>query len=422
MKRILIRGGRVVDPSQGIDEEVDLLLEGGRIRAAGGGPADEIIDARGLVVVPGLIDMHVHLREPGGEEAETIETGSASAVAGGFASIACMPNTTPPVDNEAQAEYVFLQAERAGGANIYPIGAVTQGRLGNELAEIGQLSRGGAVAFSDDGSPIRDAEVMRRGQQYVKMFGKALISHCEDPSLSENGVMHEGVISMKLGLVGVPAAAEEVMVSRDIILAETTGAHLHVAHVSTAGSVEMIRRAKARGIRVTAEATPHHFTLTDEAVLGYDPNFKMNPPLRERDDVEAVKQGLADATIDAIASDHAPHASEKKEVEFPAAPFGVIGMESMLPIGVTELLEKGVLDLPRLITALTAAPARILNLDKGTLTDGADADVTLIDLKKEWVLEPGGFRSKSANCPFLGRTVRGKAVATIVGGKVFRND
>ncbi|MHC5081988.1 MAG: dihydroorotase, partial [Planctomycetota bacterium] len=341
---------------------------------------------------------------------------------GGFASVACMPNTLPPVDNEAQAEYVFLQAERAGGANIFPIGAVTKGRAGKELAEIGQLSRGGTVAFSDDGSPIQNAEVMRRGLQYVNMFGKTLISHCEDLDLAENGVMHEGIVSMRLGLAGIPAAAEEVMVSRDIILAQTTGARLHIAHVSTAGSVEMVRRAKARGGRVTAETTPHHFTLTDEAVLKFDPNFKMNPPLRSRDDVEAIKQGLADGTIDAIATDHAPHSREKKEVEFPQAPFGVIGMESMLPVAVTELLEADVMDLPSLIAALTSAPARILNLMKGSLVDGADADVTLIDLKKTWTLDADAFRSKSANCPFLGRKWKGKAVATIVGGRVFRNE
>ncbi len=422
MKRILIRGGRLVDPARSIEETSDLLIEGPVIRGAGGAPADEIIDAKGLVVAPGLIDMHVHLREPGQEDAEDIESGSRAALAGGFSTVACMPNTYPPVDNEAQAEYVFLQAERAGGANIFPIGAVTKGRKGAELAEIGQLSKGGAVAFSDDGDPIRDAEVMRRGLQYVGMFDKTLIAHCEDPSLSGNGVMHEGFVSMKLGLTGIPAASEEVMVARDIILAEATGARLHIAHVSTAGSVELIRRAKARGVRVTAEATPHHFTLTDEAVLAYDTTVKVNPPLRSAEHVEAVRQGLADGTIDAIASDHAPHASEKKEVEFPEAPFGIIGMESMLPIAVVELLSTGLMDLSGLIRALSPAPARILNLEKGTLSEGADADVTLIDLDKKWVLGEGGFQSKSANCPFLGRRVKGKPVATIVRGKVFWNE
>ncbi|MCU0722549.1 MAG: dihydroorotase [Planctomycetes bacterium] len=422
MKRILIRGGRIVDPSRGIDETGDLYLEDGRIRTSAKRPADEVIDAKGLVVAPGLIDMHVHLREPGNEDEETIESGSMAAVAGGFTSVAAMPNTHPPVDNVASAEYVLLQSERAGGAHIFPIGAVTKGRLGKELAEIGQLSRGGAVAFSDDGDPIGDAAVMRRGLQYVNMFGKAVISHCEDKSLSGSGVMNEGVVAMKLGLSGIPASAEEVMVSRDLILAKATGARLHIAHVSTAGSVELVRRAKAQGVRVTAEATPHHFTLTHDCILDFDTNCKMNPPLRSREDVEAVKQGLADGTIDAIASDHAPHSLEEKDVEFPAAPFGVIGMESMLPLAVTELLESGLVSLPRLISALTVAPAGVLNLRKGTLADGADADVTLIDLKKEWVIDASKFRSKSRNCPFQGRAVKGKAVAVLVGGHVFRND
>jgi dihydroorotase len=422
MKRILIRGGRLVDPSRNLDESGDLYIEDRRIRASGKRMADEVIDAKGLVVVPGLIDMHVHLREPGNEDEETIESGSMAAVAGGFTSVAAMPNTQPPVDNVASAEYVLLQSERAGGANIFPIGAVTKGRQGKELAEIGQLSRGGAVAFSDDGDPIGDADVMRRGLQYVNMFGKVVISHCEDRSLSGSGVMNEGVVAMKLGLSGIPASAEEVMVSRDLILAKATGARLHIAHVSTAGSVELIRRAKAQGVRVTAEATPHHFTLTHECVLDFDANFKMNPPLRSREDVDAVKQGLADGTIDAIASDHAPHSDEEKDIEFPSAPFGAIGMESLLPIAVTELLEPGVVSLPRLVAALSVMPAGVLNLRKGTLADGADADVTLIDLKKEWTINARSFRSKSHNCPFHGRKVRGKAAIVIVGGKIFRND
>jgi len=422
MNRIVIRGGRIIDPAAGRDEEGDLYIVDGRIAPRQRDAGFEVLDAKGLVVAPGLVDMHVHLRAPGAEHKETFHTGSAAAVAGGFTSVACMPNTDPPVDNDASAEFVFLMAQRAEHANIYPIGAVTKGRQGKELAEIGQLSQGGAVAFSDDGSPVSDAEVMRRGLQYVNMFGKAIISHCEDKSLAGNGVMHEGFFSMKLGLAGIPASAEEVMVARDIILAKAAGARLHIAHVSTAGSVELIRRAKSEGVRVTAEATPHHFSLTDECVLGFDPNFKMNPPLRSKNDVEAVKKGLADGTIDAIASDHAPHAREEKDVEFPLAPVGVIGMESMLPLAVCELLEKGILDLSRLIAALSLNPARILGIPKGTLADGADADVTLIDLKKEWVIDAEAFKSKSANCPFHGRRVRGKAVATIVGGKVFRND
>lgn len=421
MATMLIRGGRVICPAQNLDGPADILVEGGKIARLGslsGLAADTTIDAAGLIVSPGLIDMHVHLREPGYEEEETIASGAAAAVTGGFTSLCCMPNTDPPIDNEASAEFVFLQATRAGLCNVYPIGSITARRAGKELSEIGQLSRGRAVAFSDDGDCVKNADVMRRALQYAKMFDKPIIDHCEDKDLSGAGVMHSGYVSMVLGLPGIPAASEEVMVSRDIILAQMTGSQLHVAHVSAAGSVEMIRTAKARGVRVTAEATTHHLTLTDDSVRTFDPDFKMNPPLRTADDVAALRRGLLDGTIDAIVSDHAPHAVEKKQVEFSYAPFGVIGLESSLGVLSTELVHGGVLGWPQLIRLMTIGPAQVLRLDKGTLRPGADADITLIDPDKEWVIDVDAFRSKARNCPFRGRKVRGKAVCVIVGGEV----
>lgn len=421
MRTILIQNGRVIDPAREIDKVTDVLIEGPRIRGVGRWdiPADEVIDASGKWVVPGLIDMHVHLREPGNEGEETISSGSEAAVAGGIATVACMPNTDPAVDNEAAAEFVFLQAERANKANVFPIGAVTKGREGKELSEIGQLSRGGAVAFSDDGDPIRNSDVMRRALEYTKMFDKPIISHCEDPDLSK-GVMNEGYTSMILGLRGMPAAAEVVMVSRDITLAEMTGSILHIAHVSTAQAVELIREAKQRGrAQITAEATPHHFTLTEECLLNFDPVYKVNPPLRTKEDVEAIRQGLKDGTIDVIASDHAPHTAEEKSLEFDYAPFGVIGMESLLPVTLTELYHTGVLSPMEIIARLSTNPARILRLaSKGTLSNGADADVTIIDPDEEWTIDVNEFRSKSRNCPFHGMKVKGRAVLTIVSGRI----
>ncbi|MFH1732174.1 MAG: dihydroorotase [Planctomycetota bacterium] len=418
MATTLITGGRVICPDQGIDAGLNVLLADSKVMelTESRPRADEVIDASGMIVSPGLIDMHVHLREPGMEAEETIASGSAAAVAGGFTSVACMPNTNPTIDNEASAEFVLLQAERAGLANIYPIGAVTKGRKGEELSEIGQLSRGGVVAFSDDGFPVSNAEMMRRGLEYTNMFGKTVIEHCEDMDLSGDGVINEGTLSTTLGLEGIPNASEEVAIARNLILARQAGANLHIAHVSTAGGVELIRTAKRNGTSVTAEATPHHFTLTDECVRTYDPVYKMNPPLRTQADVDAIRAGLRDGTIDVIASDHAPHSTEKKQLEFTAAPFGVIGLESALPVAVTELIGE-VLDWPQLIAKLTWNPARILGINKGSLRPGSDADVTIIDPYVAWTIDVAKFRSRSRNCPFDGKEVRGRAVRTIVRGK-----
>jgi len=420
MKTILIRGGRVIDPASGLDEVTDVLTEGPRIARVGRvtRKADEVIEAEGLVVTPGLIDMHVHLREPGKQEEETIASGSAAAVAGGFTTVACMPNTEPTVDNEASAEFVFLQAERAGLVNIYPVGCITKGQQGKVLAEIGQLSRAGAVAFSDDGECVTDSGLMRQALEYAKMFDKPIIDHCEDRNLSQDGVMNEGHFSLVLGLPGIPAASEEVMVGRDLILAEVTKGHLHVAHVSCKGSVELIRQAKARGVNVTAEVTPHHLALTDECVISFDPKYKMNPPLRSAEDVEALRRGLADGTIDCIVSDHAPHSSEEKDVEFSHAPFGVIGLESTLAVIIKTLIEPGILSWTQAVAAMTVNPARILRLPKGSLARGADADLTIIDPAVSWTVDADRFRSKSRNCPFHGWEVKGKAVTVIVGGEV----
>jgi dihydroorotase len=421
MTTLRITNGRVIDPSQGLDAVTDLWLRDDRVVGVGPHPSthgDRALDAAGKIVCPGLIDMHVHLREPGREEDETISTGTAAALAGGFTSLACMPNTEPALDSKADAEFVYLQAKRAGNANVFPVGAITKGRQGTELAEIGGLIEGGAVAFTDDGSPVVSAEVMRRALEYCRMFDKAVLSHSEDLDLSRGGVMNEGFESMRLGLRGVPAAAEEVMVYREIALAELTGARVHILHVSTAGSVELIRRGKRRGALVTGEACPHHFTLTDRCLRTFDSNYKMAPPLRTDADVQAVLEGLRDGTLDVIASDHAPHAPEKKMRELDQAPNGVIGLETLLPVCVKALIEPGVLTWPQLIEKLTVNPARVLSIDRGTLQPGAVADVTVIDPNAEWTIDPGRFRSKSRNCPFAGWQVRGWADTVLVGGVV----
>jgi dihydroorotase len=421
MKTLLLTNGRVIDPSQSIDQLADLWITGETIR--GIGPQlqlhpDETIDVTGMIVCPGLIDMHVHLREPGREEDETIATGTAAALAGGVTSVACMPNTEPAIDSQAQAEFVYLQAERAGNANVFPIGAITKGRKGEELAEIGGLVEGGAVAFTDDGSPVVSAEIMRRVLEYCKMFDRVVMDHCEDLELTRGGVMNEGFESMRLGLRGMPAAGEEVMVNRDIILAELTEGRLHILHTSTAGSVDLIRRARQRGVRVTTEVCPHHFTLTDACLRSFDSNFKMSPPLRTQRDVDAIIEGLKDGTIEVLATDHAPHAPEKKMRELDQAPNGIIGLETLLPICVVSLIEPGHLTWPQLIEKLTMNPARILGIDRGTLRPGADADVTVINPKAEWTIDPARFKSKSRNCPFAGWKVRGRAELVLVGGQI----
>ena len=424
MATLLIRGGRVVDPSQNIDRIDDVLVRDGQVVAIGHGDgqplgkADETIDAAGLVVAPGLVDMHVHLREPGREEDETIETGTQAAVAGGFTSVACIPNTEPPIDTQATVEFIHQKAARADTCNVFVVACVSRNREGKELADIGQLVEAGAVAFSDDGAPVYDAELMRRALEYCRMFDKPILAHEEVLELSRGGVMNEGLVSLVLGLGGMPAAAEEVMIGRDIALSEVTRGRLHAMHVSSAGGVALIREAKKRGARVTAEACPHHFTLTDESLRGFDSNFKMSPPLRTQADIEAIIDGLVDGTIDCIATDHAPHAREKKMLELDRAPFGILGLETAVGLSVTRLVATGRIGWPRLIEAMSTLPAQILGINRGTLRPGAVADITLIDPKLSWRVDVASFRSKSVNSPFDGWTLQGRAVTTIVGGRV----
>ncbi len=421
MGSLCITQGRVVDPSQGFDAVADVWIEHGAVVAIGPQPgrrADVTIDAAGRIVAPGLIDMHVHLCEPGREEDETIATGAAAALAGGFSSVACMPNTEPAVDQQAAAEFIALQAQRAGKARVFPIGCVTKGRRGSELAEIGGLVEGGAVAFSDDDAPVASAEMMRRALEYCRMFDKPVLTHAQDLELTRGGVMHEGSESMRLGLRGMPAAAEEFMIHRDLELAQLTGGRLHVLHVTTAVGVELIRRAKDQGVRVTAETCPHYFALTDVCLRSFDSHFKTTPPLRTQADVAALIVGLKDGTIDAIASDHTPLAPEKKLRELDQAPFGVIGLETLLPICVKALIEPGHLTWLQLIEKLTVNPARILGLPHGSLKPGSIADVTVIDPSAAWTIDASRFASKSRNTPFDGVAVKGRATMVLVGGEV----
>ena len=420
MSKLIITNGRVIDPSQQMDRVTNLLVVDGRVAAYDAQPDGhmEVIDAAGRIVAPGLIDIHVHLREPGFEEDETIESGTAAAVSGGFTSIACMPNTDPPIDSQGTVEFVRQQAVQKGHCHVFVVACVSKNREGKELAEIGQLVEAGAVAFSDDGAPVYDAELMRRAFEYCLMFDKPVLNHPEVRELTQRGVMHEGLVSLVLGLAGIPAAAEDVMTSRDISLAEATGGRLHIMHVSTLNGVEALRRAKLRGVRVTAEATPHHFTLTDECLRTFDANYKMNPPLRGKEHVEAVIAGLVDGTIDVIASDHAPHAKEKKIQELDQAPFGIVGLETSLGLVVTRLIEPGHLSWTAALEKMTINPARILGLNKGTLQLGADADVTIIDPAVRWRVDPATLRSKSSNTAFAGWELTGRAEVVIVAGRV----
>lgn len=421
-KALRITGGRVIDPSQGLDRVCDLYAAHGRIVGVGEPPpahhlADfEDIDAVGLIVTPGLIDMHVHFREPGGDTAETIWTGTRAALEGGFTGVASMPDTDPAIDNQASAVFVGLQASRAGHCHVWPVGAVTKGRAGEELAEMGGLVEGGAVAFTDSPGSIANADIMRRALEYSQMFDRAVLSHPEVSELVKGGIMHEGAVSARLGMPGMPAAAEEILIDRDLRLAAWTGGRLHLQNVSCAGGVASIRRAKEAGQSVTAEVCPHHLVLTDESLGDFDSNFKVRPPLRTSLDQAALLEGLRDGTIDVIASGHAPIAPEQKLRELDAAPFGVIGLETVLPVVIGALIETGRLTWPELVRKLSTNPARVLGLDRGTLKVGAIADITLIDPEVEWTIDPRRFQSKSRNCPFAGWKVRGKAKEVIVAG------
>jgi dihydroorotase len=419
---LLIKGGRVVDPANSIDAVQDVLVKDGRIERVGPGlPAPEgvtVLDAAGKVVCPGFIDIHVHLREPGLEYKETVATGTRAAAAGGFTAVCCMANTQPVNDNRSITDYIRAKAESEGAVRVYPIGAVTRGLAGKELAELAELAEAGCVAFSDDGKCVMNANLYRRAMEYTLPFGAPVISHAEDDHLASGGSMHEGVVSTELGIPGVPAAAEDVMVARDILLAELTGAHLHIAHLSTAGAVRLVRDAKARGVHVTAEVTPHHLLLTDEAVRSFDANTKMNPPLRSKRDAEAVLEGLLDGTIDCIATDHAPHALSEKEGEFDHAAFGIVGLETAVAVLMDRLVGPGLLPLATLVARLSRDPARLLGLPGGSLAAGAPADLTLLDPAAEWTVDPARFESKSRNTPFGGWTLTGRPWKTVVGGRV----
>lgn len=425
MRPVVLRGGRVIDPSRDLDEIADVVIRDGRIEGIGrnqGVPdGADIHDVAGLVVAPGLIDLHTHLREPGQEDRETIATGAAAAAAGGFTAVCAMPNTDPPIDNQSAVGFVVKQGAAAGAARVYPIGAVSLGQRGEQLAEFGELVGAGAVAVSDDGRPVASGQLMRTALEYARAFGIPVADHCEEPTLAAGGVMHEGIVSTRLGLKGIPAVAEEIMVARDVLLAGHTGGHVHLCHMSTRGSVELIRRAKDAGAPVTAEACPHHFALTHEACEGYNTNAKMNPPLREPEDVEAIRLGLRDGTIDVIATDHAPHHYDAKEREFDDAPMGIVGLETALGLAVTILVEGGHLTLPELVRRMSTLPARIFHLPGGTLAPGQIADVMVFDPQARWTVDVNRFRSMSRNTPFAGRELAGRVVRTLVGGRtVFR--
>ena len=422
MNDILIRNGRVIDPAAGRDEVADVAVAKGKVARIGkiGAAARETIDATGCIVCPGLVDLHTHCREPGHEEEETIRSASAAAAAGGFTTILAMPNTHPPLADEAAIQYVLHQSARAGKARVLPVGCITKGRKGEELAEMGMMLAAGAVGFSDDGNGVASATVMQRALQYTRMLNVPIMQHCQDPALF-GGVMNSGAVAVRLGLGGIAAAGEEIMLRRDLALLTRTGGRYHVQHVSSAGSVELIRAARGAGLPVTAEAAPHHLLLTDAACMGYDPNYKVNPPLRSASDVEAVRQGVADGTITCLATDHAPHAGEEKELEFALAPFGMISLECALGLFAKALVATGLIDWPMLIARMTTGPAEVIRSDRpplGTLQPGATADVTIIDPRKRWTVNVSRFHSLSRNCPYDGWRLKGRAVATIVEGKV----
>ena len=419
--RLLLKNGRVVDPASGVDGVLDVLLEDGkitkvepRIPARGA----QVEDVEGLVVCPGFLDIHVHLREPGQEWKETVATGARAAAAGGFTGVACMPNTIPVNDSRSVTEYILAQAREHGGVQVYPIGCVTKGQRGEELAEMGDMFAAGARGFSDDGRCVSSSLLMRRALEYSRIFGVPVIDHCEDPVLVDGGVMNEGETATRLGLKGWPGVAEDVMVERDILLAEDTRGHVHIAHMSTRRAAASVRRAKKKGLRITCEVTPHHLVLNDEAVSDYDTNAKMNPPLRSEADRLALLEALADRTVDAIATDHAPHHGDEKSVEFSRAPFGIVGLETAVSLCLDRLVHGGVIDLARLVELLAVGPAAVLGLAKGSLRPGADADVTVLDLERGVKVDAARFFSKSANSPFLGWKLRGAPVATVVGGRI----
>ncbi|NWG00491.1 MAG: dihydroorotase [Thermoanaerobaculaceae bacterium] len=423
MSRLLIKHARVIDPSQRLDEGLDVLVVDGRIARLAERIEErgaEVIDAAGLMATPGFIDVHTHLREPGFEYKETIASGAAAALAGGFTAVCCMPNTQPVNDSAAVTEFIRKRAEEAGAARVYPIGAISKGQAGEELSEMGEMVRAGAVAVSDDGRPVRHAYLMRRALEYSLLFGIPVVDHCEDPTLVAGGVMHEGAVSTRLGLRGIPAAAEEVVVARDVILAGLTGARLHLAHLSTRQSLEWVRRAKSQGLAVSCEVTPHHLALTDTAVLesSYDTNFKMNPPLRSAEHVAALLEGVLDGTVDCLATDHAPHHADEKALEFDLAPFGVVGLETAVPVTYDLFVRQHKLPLTRFVALWSTNPARLFSLPGGTLKVGSVADMTLLDSEARLPVNPDKFLSKSRNTPFAGRRLRGWPVATILGGKV----
>ena len=421
---LLLRGGRLVDPSQQLDEVGDLLVVNGKVEGLGRlgeirrDSEMETIDCAGRVVSPGFVDVHCHLREPGREEVETIASGARAAAAGGFTAVCAMPNTDPVTDNQAAVGFIIRQAQRAGGARVYPIGAISIGQQGKTLAEFGEMVGAGAVAVSDDGKPVVSAQLMRTALEYARTFGIPVADHCEEPTLAANGAMNEGLMSARLGLKGIPAEAEEIMAIRDILLARLTGGHIHLCHMSTKGSVELIRWGKERGINVTAEVCPHHLSLTEDAVEGYDTNAKMNPPLRTAADVAALQEAVKDGTIDVIATDHAPHHYDEKEREFADAPNGIVGLETALAVNLTWLVHRQVIDVPTLVERMACAPTRLFRLPGGTLRRGAAADVTVFDPDARWTVDPARFLSKGRNSPYVGQTLRGVVALTVVDGRV----